>query len=110
MHTLIGGRADKIDCSQRAIQASPTRQARLRGLERSYRHPGGTLILAPHTGAERGIADAARGLRVSFLVAVGDEAAGASRFSERLGRRPIATLERVRSWPGEGSAGAAGAQ
>jgi hypothetical protein len=25
--------------TQRAIQASPTRQARLRGLERSYRHP-----------------------------------------------------------------------
>jgi hypothetical protein len=61
-------------------------------------------------GAERGIVDAARGLRVSFLVAVGDEAAGAGRFSERLGRRPIAPLERVRSWPGEGSAGAAGAQ
>jgi hypothetical protein len=48
--------------------------------------------------------------RVSFLVAVGDEAARAGRFWERLGRRPIATPERVRSRPGEGSAGAAGAQ
>jgi hypothetical protein len=48
--------------------------------------------------------------RVSFLVAVGDEAARAGRFWERLGRRPIARLERVRSRPGEGSAGAAGAQ
>src|SRR5919106_2376041 len=36
-------------------------------------------------GCGAGIVDAARGLRVSFLVALGDEAAGAGRFWERLG-------------------------
>jgi hypothetical protein len=37
--TLIDGRADKIDRSQRAIQAAPTDQARATGLEQSSRHP-----------------------------------------------------------------------